>query len=56
MENQFVEYKQSWRDEFIKGLCAFANAQGDVASVRYVRILPLQVYINQNLVTFGTAL
>lgn len=28
MENQFVEYKQSWRDEFIKELCAFANAQG----------------------------
>lgn len=28
MENQFVEYKQSWRDEFMKELCAFANAQG----------------------------
>ena len=28
METQTIEYKQIWRDEFIKELCAFANAQG----------------------------
>jgi ATP-dependent DNA helicase RecG len=27
-ENQNVEYKQSWRDEYLKWLCGFANAQG----------------------------
>ena len=27
-ENQSVEYKESWRDEYVKWLCGFANAQG----------------------------
>jgi len=27
-ENQNVEYKQSWRDEYLKWICGFANAQG----------------------------
>lgn len=27
-ENQNVEYKQTWRDEYIKWICGFANAQG----------------------------
>ena len=27
-ENQNIEYKQSWRDEYIKWICGFANAQG----------------------------
>ena len=27
-ENQNVEYKESWRDEYLKWLCGFANAQG----------------------------
>lgn len=27
-ENQNTEYKQSWRDEFLKPVCAFANTQG----------------------------
>lgn len=27
-ENQNIEYKQSWRDEYLKWLCGFANAQG----------------------------
>ena len=28
MESQIIEYKQSWRDEFLKEICGFANAQG----------------------------
>ena len=28
MESQNVEYKQSWRDEYLKWICGFANAQG----------------------------
>lgn len=28
MENQNIEYKESWRDEFIKWICGFANASG----------------------------
>ena len=27
-ENQNIEYKESWRDEYLKWLCGFANAQG----------------------------
>ncbi|GGB07395.1 ATP-binding protein [Puia dinghuensis] len=27
-ENQCIEYKQSWRDEYLKWICGFANAQG----------------------------
>lgn len=27
-EHQNIEYKQSWRDEYLKWICAFANAQG----------------------------
>ena len=28
MESQYVEYKQSWKDEYLKWICGFANAQG----------------------------
>ena len=28
METQTVEYKQTWRDDFLKEICGFANAQG----------------------------
>ena len=28
-ETQGVEFKQSWRDEFLKEICGFANAKGD---------------------------
>ena len=28
MENQNIEYKSQWKDEFLKEICAFANAQG----------------------------
>lgn len=27
-ENQNIEYKESWRDEYIKWICGFANAHG----------------------------
>lgn len=27
-ENQNTEWKQSWRDEYLKWICGFANAQG----------------------------
>jgi len=28
MENQNVEYKSNWRDEYLKWICGFANAGG----------------------------
>jgi ATP-dependent DNA helicase RecG len=28
MENQNIEYKESWRDEYLKWICGFANAMG----------------------------
>ena len=27
-EDQNIEYKQSWRDEYLKWICGFANVQG----------------------------
>lgn len=27
-EQQNIEYKQSWHDDYLKGICGFANAQG----------------------------
>jgi ATP-dependent DNA helicase RecG len=27
-EQQNIEYKQTWRDEYLKWICGFANAQG----------------------------
>jgi len=27
-EHQTVEYKHIWRDEYLKWICGFANAQG----------------------------
>lgn len=27
-EDQNIEWKQSWRDEYLKWICGFANAQG----------------------------
>jgi ATP-dependent DNA helicase RecG len=30
MENQNTEWKESWRDEYLKWLCGFANAEGGV--------------------------
>ena len=29
-ESQNIEWKASWRDEYLKGICAFANASGGV--------------------------
>jgi len=28
VENQILEWKESWRDEYMKTICAFANASG----------------------------
>ncbi len=30
MENQNTEYKENWRDEYIKWICGFANANGGI--------------------------
>lgn len=27
-ETQYIEFKESWRDEYLKWICGFANAQG----------------------------
>ena len=27
-ESQNIEYKESWRDEYLKWICGFANSQG----------------------------
>ena len=30
VENQNIEFKQSWRDEYLKWICAFANSEGGI--------------------------
>ncbi len=32
-ENQNVEWKESWRDDYLKWVCGFANAQGGVLEI-----------------------
>ncbi len=37
-ESQNIEYKQQWRDEYLKWICGFANSKG---GKRYERELEL---------------
>ena len=32
-ENQNIEWKETWRDEHLKWVCGFANAQGGVLEI-----------------------
>ncbi|MBO7726412.1 MAG: putative DNA binding domain-containing protein [Thermoguttaceae bacterium] len=32
-ESQNIEYKETWRDEYLKWICGFANAQGGVLDI-----------------------
>ena len=38
-ESQTVEFKRVWRDEFLKELCGFANAQGGTLVLGLVCLL-----------------
>ena len=29
-ENQDIEFKEFWRDEYLKWICGFANAKGGI--------------------------
>ena len=33
MESQQIEWKETWRDEYMKTLCAFANASGGTLEI-----------------------
>ena len=33
LENQNIEWKSIWKDEFLKELCGFANSQGGICEV-----------------------
>jgi ATP-dependent DNA helicase RecG len=32
-ENQNIEYKQGWHDDYLKWVCGFANAKGGILIV-----------------------
>jgi len=32
-ENQNIEWKETWRDEYLKWICGFANAQGGILEI-----------------------
>ena len=49
-ESQNIEYKESWRDEYLKWICGFANAQGGriyigVNDQKEVRVTSKSVWI-----------
>lgn len=33
MESQNIEWKEIWRDEYVKTICAFANASGGALEI-----------------------
>ena len=33
MENQTTEWKETWRDEYMRTICAFANASGGTLEI-----------------------
>ncbi|MDR3250448.1 MAG: ATP-binding protein, partial [Tannerella sp.] len=33
MEQQNIEYKSVWKDEYLKWVCGFANAQGGIVFI-----------------------
>jgi ATP-dependent DNA helicase RecG len=33
LEHQLVEWKSSWRDEYLKWVCGYANAQGGLLEI-----------------------
>ena len=40
MEHQNIEYKQGWRDEYIKWICGFANALKIIQECKKAKINP----------------
>ena len=44
METQTIEYKQTWRDDFLKEICGFANAQGGTL---YIGIADRTIFYNK---------
>lgn len=44
METQTIEYKQTWRDDFLKEICGFANAQGGTL---YLGIADRTIFYNK---------
>ena len=44
METQTIEYKQTWRDDFLKEICEFTNAQGGTL---YIGIADWTIFYNK---------
>ena len=47
-ETQNVEFKQSWRDEFLKEICGFANAKGDRVNDRVKIVAEVLLLVENN--------
>lgn len=69
MENQSTEWKESWKDEYLKTLCAFANTEGGTLTVgiddngvaigvrnpeRLLKVLPDTIHNKLGIVPFVT--
>lgn len=44
METQTIEYKRTWRDDFLKEICGFADAQGGTL---YIGIADWTIFYNK---------
>lgn len=42
-ESQNIEYKQGWRDEYLKWICGFANATGVKFISVYLIVLSITI-------------
>ncbi len=41
-ESQNIEFKESWRDEYLRWICGFANAQGGLL---YIGVKTTATYV-----------
>ena len=54
-ESQTVEFKESWRDEFLKTVCAFANTDGGTLYIGVNDKGAVKIYQEINSVSKPTA-
>jgi ATP-dependent DNA helicase RecG len=47
-ENQNIEWKESWKDEYLKWICGFANDNGGKLSLVKMTMEKLQTWQKQN--------
>ena len=52
-ENQYIEFKLNWKEDFLKNVCAFANSEGGVLNNDFVPSPYLENPISSNAIATG---